>query len=144
MTPTTVWLSPFRVRARPMTPGSDPKRRCHNEWLRRTTCVPGLSSFGTNVRPSRADTPNNSKRFAETRRPSSRSGSPTPVRLKLRSDIAAMPMKLVACFCQSRKLAGDGVSLGKPRCAAFSHNTVSYTHLRAHETPEHLVCRLLL
>eukprot|EP00658_Telonema_sp_P-2_P006138 TRINITY_DN12333_c0_g1_i3.p3 TRINITY_DN12333_c0_g1~~TRINITY_DN12333_c0_g1_i3.p3 ORF type:complete len:106 (+),score=35.35 TRINITY_DN12333_c0_g1_i3:385-702(+) len=23
-------------------------------------------------------------------------------------------------------------------------NTVSYTHLRAHETPEHLVCRLLL
>eukprot|EP00658_Telonema_sp_P-2_P046716 TRINITY_DN34998_c0_g1_i1.p1 TRINITY_DN34998_c0_g1~~TRINITY_DN34998_c0_g1_i1.p1 ORF type:complete len:216 (-),score=50.66 TRINITY_DN34998_c0_g1_i1:91-738(-) len=25
-----------------------------------------------------------------------------------------------------------------------SENTVSYTHLRAHETPEHLVCRLLL
>ena len=24
------------------------------------------------------------------------------------------------------------------------HNAVSYTHLRAHETPEHLVCRLLL
>eukprot|EP00658_Telonema_sp_P-2_P078963 TRINITY_DN7525_c0_g1_i4.p1 TRINITY_DN7525_c0_g1~~TRINITY_DN7525_c0_g1_i4.p1 ORF type:complete len:129 (+),score=18.15 TRINITY_DN7525_c0_g1_i4:134-520(+) len=24
------------------------------------------------------------------------------------------------------------------------HTTVSYTHLRAHETPEHLVCRLLL
>ena len=23
-------------------------------------------------------------------------------------------------------------------------STVSYTHLRAHETPEHLVCRLLL
>eukprot|EP00658_Telonema_sp_P-2_P023476 TRINITY_DN19412_c0_g4_i1.p1 TRINITY_DN19412_c0_g4~~TRINITY_DN19412_c0_g4_i1.p1 ORF type:complete len:100 (+),score=39.44 TRINITY_DN19412_c0_g4_i1:106-405(+) len=23
-------------------------------------------------------------------------------------------------------------------------NAVSYTHLRAHETPEHLVCRLLL
>ena len=28
----------------------------------------------------------------------------------------------------------------------FFHSqwTVSYTHLRAHETPEHLVCRLLL
>src|SRR5678815_4142563 len=26
----------------------------------------------------------------------------------------------------------------------FSRSTVSYTHLRAHETPEHLVCRLLL
>src|SRR5678816_2797122 len=25
-----------------------------------------------------------------------------------------------------------------------SYSTVSYTHLRAHETPEHLVCRLLL
>ena len=24
------------------------------------------------------------------------------------------------------------------------HEAVSYTHLRAHETPEHLVCRLLL
>ena len=23
-------------------------------------------------------------------------------------------------------------------------NPVSYTHLRAHETPEHIVCRLLL
>src|SRR5678815_6061606 len=28
------------------------------------------------------------------------------------------------------------------RSKAF--DTVSYTHLRAHETPEHLVCRLLL
>src|SRR5678815_3732305 len=25
-----------------------------------------------------------------------------------------------------------------------THGPVSYTHLRAHETPEHLVCRLLL
>ena len=25
-----------------------------------------------------------------------------------------------------------------------AHKPVSYTHLRAHETPEHLVCRLLL
>src|SRR5678815_4939065 len=31
-------------------------------------------------------------------------------------------------------------------CDACVHDTiaVSYTHLRAHETPEHLVCRLLL
>ena len=27
---------------------------------------------------------------------------------------------------------------------ADSLGSVSYTHLRAHETPEHLVCRLLL
>src|SRR5678816_2219833 len=28
--------------------------------------------------------------------------------------------------------------------ASLGHGTVSYTHLRAHETPEHLVCRPLL
>ena len=28
--------------------------------------------------------------------------------------------------------------------ASYSPKTVSYTHLRAHETPEHLVCRLLI
>ena len=43
--------------------------------------------------PKQRRYPNKSKRFAETRRPSSRSGSPTPVRLKLRSDIAAIPVK---------------------------------------------------
>ena len=26
----------------------------------------------------------------------------------------------------------------------YMNGSVSYTHLRAHETPEHLVCRLLL
>eukprot|EP00658_Telonema_sp_P-2_P071689 TRINITY_DN60918_c0_g1_i1.p2 TRINITY_DN60918_c0_g1~~TRINITY_DN60918_c0_g1_i1.p2 ORF type:complete len:132 (-),score=12.17 TRINITY_DN60918_c0_g1_i1:73-468(-) len=31
-----------------------------------------------------------------------------------------------------------------PQCHAHGVWTVSYTHLRAHETPEHLVCRLLL
>src|SRR5674536_394270 len=34
--------------------------------------------------------------------------------------------------------SGLTVSSGRPR------GPVSYTHLRAHETPEHLVCRLLL
>eukprot|EP00658_Telonema_sp_P-2_P034435 TRINITY_DN25144_c0_g2_i1.p1 TRINITY_DN25144_c0_g2~~TRINITY_DN25144_c0_g2_i1.p1 ORF type:complete len:221 (+),score=40.80 TRINITY_DN25144_c0_g2_i1:155-817(+) len=37
--------------------------------------------------------------------------------------------------------AAVGVSKGT---AAATTVTVSYTHLRAHETPEHLVCRLLL
>src|SRR5678815_4735920 len=35
----------------------------------------------------------------------------------------------------------------KPRALPndrFCEHPVSYTHLRAHETPEHLVCRLLL
>src|SRR5674536_196517 len=32
----------------------------------------------------------------------------------------------------------------KERLAKMGVSAVSYTHLRAHETPEHLVCRLLL
>src|SRR5678815_2252973 len=29
-------------------------------------------------------------------------------------------------------------------CGLYATSPVSYTHLRSHETPEHLVCRLLL
>src|SRR5678816_370075 len=36
------------------------------------------------------------------------------------------------------QLVGDGP------IGAITVDAVSYTHLRAHETPEHLVCRLLL
>src|SRR5678815_3702778 len=40
--------------------------------------------------------------------------------------------------------AADVVVSGEFRTAVVLHNSmaVSYTHLRAHETPEHLVCRL--
>ena len=34
--------------------------------------------------------------------------------------------------------------LGSSKAACVIVGPVSYTHLRAHETPEHLVCRLLL
>eukprot|EP00658_Telonema_sp_P-2_P020000 TRINITY_DN17869_c0_g1_i2.p3 TRINITY_DN17869_c0_g1~~TRINITY_DN17869_c0_g1_i2.p3 ORF type:complete len:104 (+),score=29.36 TRINITY_DN17869_c0_g1_i2:168-479(+) len=40
------------------------------------------------------------------------------------------------------KVAPDGVCTGQG--LVFAAEPVSYTHLRAHETPEHLVCRLLL
>src|SRR5674536_115320 len=36
------------------------------------------------------------------------------------------------------------VVVGQRRPARRCRRPVSYTHLRAHETPEHLVCRLLL
>src|SRR5678815_150875 len=43
----------------------------------------------------------------------------------------------------------DGETCRSPRLVieyntAHCFEAVSYTHLRAHETPEHLVCRLLL
>ena len=40
-------------------------------------------------------------------------------------------------------LSPPDMSAPRPQ-TAISAATVSYTHLRAHETPEHLVCRLLL
>src|SRR5678816_1399794 len=42
----------------------------------------------------------------------------------------------------SIELLADGT--GNIMDARPASTTVSYTHLRAHETPEHLVCRLLL
>src|SRR5674536_394894 len=41
----------------------------------------------------------------------------------------------------------DGVHTNLPAAVSDRYHgvvSVSYTHLRAHETPEHLVCRLLL
>src|SRR5678816_3378206 len=40
--------------------------------------------------------------------------------------------------------AHDHPTLTSPDLAQPGNGPVSYTHLRAHETPEHLVCRLLL
>ena len=77
-----------------MIPGSPPKRRLPEAIVQehdlRAGCI-----FLRHERCVRASavTPNKSKRLAETRRPSRRSGSPTPVRLKLRSANAAMPSK---------------------------------------------------
>src|SRR5256885_1801213 len=122
----TVYLSRWSASARPITPGSLRRRRLKSFSLSTATFVPGLSSSGTKLRPRMGRTPNKSKRFAETRRPSRRSGSPTPVRLKLRSANAAIPSKSVFCFCQSRKLAADGVLFRNPSWVAFSQITTSW------------------
>src|SRR5665254_15664 len=47
---------------------------------------------------------------------------------------------------QGGRLGGDGHRLLQRSPGLFrpAGQAVSYTHLRAHETPEHLVCRLLL
>src|SRR5678816_107799 len=42
----------------------------------------------------------------------------------------------------TRAIIEPPTARGLPPRSGFG--TVSYTHLRAHETPEHLVCRLLL
>eukprot|EP00658_Telonema_sp_P-2_P015617 TRINITY_DN16020_c0_g1_i2.p1 TRINITY_DN16020_c0_g1~~TRINITY_DN16020_c0_g1_i2.p1 ORF type:complete len:136 (-),score=44.00 TRINITY_DN16020_c0_g1_i2:41-448(-) len=45
---------------------------------------------------------------------------------------------------KSRKFKSGGYNNSGKFGKAAGAKTVSYTHLRAHETPEHLVCRLLL
>src|SRR5678815_5931838 len=43
-----------------------------------------------------------------------------------------------------RYFLGDEFTIRGYNVRSISPVAVSYTHLRAHETPEHLVCRLLL
>ena len=56
----------------------------------------------------------------------------------------------LTCQCidlrQFRGLLGERLARHRQIVAGAAHvlQAVSYTHLRAHETPEHLVCRLLL
>src|SRR5678815_1187346 len=47
------------------------------------------------------------------------------------------PIYLLSCF------ASAATAFDIPARQSLMPNPVSYTHLRAHETPEHLVCRLL-
>src|SRR5674536_222577 len=64
-------------------------------------------------------------------------------------DAARRRVPVVAGFCAACvSLSTIGCAVGRsglpmPR-SMMSSPPVSYTHLRAHETPEHLVCRLLL
>ena len=61
-------------------------------------------------------------------------------------------MKLVLASNNRGKLAElqalfaglDMVLISQSSLGVTEAEAVSYTHLRAHETPEHLVCRLLL
>ena len=49
----------------------------------------------------------------------------------------SLPVHLSRFNCRNNQLAQLGL-------AQDGFEAVSYTHLQAHETPEHLVCRLLL
>eukprot|EP00658_Telonema_sp_P-2_P001730 TRINITY_DN10653_c0_g1_i1.p1 TRINITY_DN10653_c0_g1~~TRINITY_DN10653_c0_g1_i1.p1 ORF type:complete len:312 (-),score=82.50 TRINITY_DN10653_c0_g1_i1:20-955(-) len=74
----------------------------------------------------------------------------------LKGDTGLSVMGQINQFTDQRMLFGFGQRVwhkgilelyldGSTRaCIGWVFTTVSYTHLRAHETPEHLVCRLLL
>src|SRR5678816_4420242 len=58
--------------------------------------------------------------------------------LKAELEVSAVSIHAYAYLWRSYALLASGSSMGD------GYGPVSYTHLRAHETPEHLVCRLLL
>src|SRR5674536_281843 len=66
-----------------------------------------------------------------------------PVRIASPHAKVSAPCELSPSRCAGapsrRPIARPGRQSGPP-----GYQSVSYTHLRAHETPEHLVCRLLL
>src|SRR5674536_377322 len=65
------------------------------------------------------------------------------------SRAAELGMKILACASTGNTSASMAIYAAKAGMKALvllpsGYVAVSYTHLRAHETPEHLVCRLLL
>src|SRR5678815_680698 len=70
-------------------------------------------------------------------------GNPDPTTTRGKGVEEAKELEL-AGWSYPRHLAGRVFAVVVHGDAAGTENPVSYTHLRAHETPEHLVCRLLL
>ena len=107
MIPTTVVATPLRGIVRPTIDESPANRRIQSAWLRTTTLSrPIAFSSSVNVRPRRGATRRMGKRLAVTRTPCSRSGSPRPVRLKLRLPwMSAMSSNALFWARQSRQLA---------------------------------------
>src|SRR5665254_21694 len=65
-----------------------------------------------------------------------------PISTRVRSSAASDGYKRQGATRASRRASRP--ARAAPRPPPGESHRVSYTHLRAHETPEHLVCRLLL
>src|SRR5664279_1602464 len=99
-------------------------------WARRTSRA--LSSFASSASWTRSLTPSVS------------SGSGTSTAPTGRPSLVAMPTTSVR-YCSPAALALDrrpSASISTPASKAYTPESVSYTHLRAHETDSYLVCRL--
>ena len=93
---------------RPMTPGSDPNRCCHSPFDNTTTFVfPGVSSSAANVRPNAGLTRRTSNSDALTSATSSRTGSPSPVRIFRSRVVAAALSSDLLARTTSKKFGPD-------------------------------------
>src|SRR6266516_7553109 len=121
--PMIVRLCPLSVIGFPMSWGSPPNRFCQNERLNSTTSLrPAASSSGRKRRPSSGRTRRMGKNVAETRKASTRSGLSRLVRLKSLEPIAARFSNTWFCACQSTKVPGATLKVGKPNFTLLSCN----------------------
>ena len=101
MMPTTVAGVPFNWIVRPMMPGSPPKRRSQNAWLRSVTLAAGsASSLSVNARPTYAGTPSRWNRSPITSCVVTSSGSPVPVSTER---VSAKPTRSSKTVARSRQ-----------------------------------------
>src|SRR5678815_3467925 len=70
-------------------------------------------------------------------------GAPGFVKATAHVKLAAEGERTRVAYDTDAQVGGKIASVGQ-RLLEASSRAISYTHLRAHETPEHLVCRLLL
>src|SRR5262249_43645771 len=105
----TVCDSPSSRIARPIAPGSPPRRLLQNDSLTMTTLACSRASSGTNVRPAIGAIPSRSKNPVVTACAGMRSAAPlVPVRVRPPSPaIAAIHANDPFCSDQSRKFNGE-------------------------------------
>ena len=85
ITPAIVWAAALTRITLPTTAGSPLKRRIQSSWLSSTAPgAPARSSSARKGRPRKGLTPRNGNRFHEIEAPSTRSGSPSPEKVRLR------------------------------------------------------------
>src|SRR5215469_525202 len=104
MIPTTVYNVSLRSMDFPTASGDEANFRLHKfSLISATGAPPSRSSDSVKVRPSTGFTPSSGKNEAETISPSSRSGSPLPVKLKSSERYAAKSENERFSRRQSRK-----------------------------------------
>src|SRR5678816_2245280 len=122
-----------------VVPGTRPRPECQRQAVRSSRSMRHRSAKGNAMEPCFA-------RVAGRRRSRTpQNGQRGHRRTELSPHVGARTA-CARCASTARQL-GDERARHHVLTVARSRETnwtVSYTHLRAHETPEHLVCRLLL
>ena len=123
ITPTTVVGVPLTTALLPSTSARPPNWLCHTSCPRITTgSAPGRSSSGRKPRPSAGRTPSSGNRSWVTGDPWSRTGSPSPARLKPR-----WPAPATAASVRLRARISASSPVLKASCSHSSRGACEYS-----------------